>query len=73
MFIDLGDDELLGQIGDAVQEVLDILDNPEYPEELNNAIDDTLTALLDPELDPEEVEKTLSLTQTDLSSEGASS
>ena len=59
MFIEFGDSELLGQIGAAVQGVLDVLSNPDYPEELRTAIDNTLAALLDPELDPAEVEEAL--------------
>jgi len=59
MFIDFGDSELLGQIGAAVQEVLDLLNNPDYPEELATAIDNTLAARLDPDLDPAEVEAAL--------------
>jgi hypothetical protein len=59
MFIEFGDSELIGQIGAAVQEVLDVLNNPDYPEELATAIDNTLAALLDPELNPAEVEAAL--------------
>jgi len=55
MFVELGDAALLDQIGDAVQEILDLLNNPDYPAELTDAISN----LLDPTLTPEELEEAL--------------
>lgn len=43
----------LGEIQDAVNTVLDIISENDYSPELNEAIDDVLTALVDPEADPE--------------------
>ena len=42
------------EIQQAVQDVLEVVNgNPEYPEELNQAIDDVLTEVLDPAGEPE--------------------
>ncbi len=47
----------IDEIADVVEDVLEILDNPDYPEELQDGIDDVLTSLLDPMADPEDVEQ----------------
>lgn len=59
MFIEIVDLGLpIQEIQDAIQGVLEVLDNPEYAE-IQDAIDDVLAALADPELDPSEVEQAL--------------
>lgn len=59
MFIEIVDLGLpIQEIQEAIQSVLEVLDNPEYAE-ISDAIDDVLAALLDPELDPSEVEQAL--------------
>lgn len=59
MFIDIVDLGLpIQEIQDAIQGVLGVLDNPEY-EDIQGAIDDVLTTLIDPEATPEEIEEAL--------------
>jgi hypothetical protein len=59
MFIEIVDLGLpIQEIQEAIQSVLEVLDNPEYAE-ISDAIDDVLAALMDPELDPSEVEQAL--------------
>lgn len=59
MFIEIVDLGLpIQEIQEAIQSVLEVLDNPEYAE-ISDAIDDVLAALTDPELDPSEVEQAL--------------
>lgn len=54
MYITLNDTIPLQEIQDAVQDVLNTISgNPNYPPELNEAIDDLLAAVVDPEADPE--------------------
>lgn len=54
MYITLNDSIPLQDIQDAVQDVLNTISgNPNYPPELNAAIDDLLAAVVDPEADPE--------------------
>jgi len=54
MYITLNDAIPLQDIQDAVQDVLNIISgDPNYPPELNDAIDDLLAAVVDPEADPE--------------------
>ena len=59
MFIEIVDLGLpIQEIQEAIQSVLEVLDNPEYAE-ISDAIDNVLAALTDPELDPSEVEQAL--------------
>lgn len=59
MFIEIVDIGLpIQEIQDAIQDILEVLDNPEYAE-IQDAIDDVLAALADPELDPSDVEQAL--------------
>ncbi len=54
MYISLNETIPLAEIQGAVQDVLDqIADNPAYPPELNNAINDLLSEVQDPSGDPE--------------------
>ncbi len=54
IYVTLSETIPLQDIQDAVQEVLDtVANNPEYPAELNDAINDVLTEVLDPSGDPE--------------------
>ncbi|HOI84956.1 MAG TPA: hypothetical protein PLP48_02650 [Acholeplasmataceae bacterium] len=54
MYITLNDAIPLQDIQDAVQDVLNTISgDPNYPPELNEAIDDLLAAVVDPEADPE--------------------
>jgi hypothetical protein len=59
MYIQIvGTDLPLEEIQGAIQDVLGVLDNPEYAD-IQDDIDNVLDALLDPELDPEDVEEAL--------------
>ena len=59
MYIDIVDLGLpIQEIKDAIIGILDVLDNPEY-EDIQAAIDDVLTTLLDPEASPEDIEDAL--------------
>jgi hypothetical protein len=55
LYVSLNDSIPILEIQQAVQDVLyAIADNPNYPQELNDAINDVLDSLLDPEVDTEE-------------------
>lgn len=60
IYVSLSDSIPITQIQDAVQDVLDaIQNNPAYPPELTNAVTDVLASLTDPEADPQQAIETL--------------
>lgn len=55
IFVSLSESIPIAQIQDAVQDVLDaIQNNPAYPPELTDAVSDVLASLTDPEADPQQ-------------------
>jgi len=54
LYVELNDTISLGDIQDAVSDVLDaVVDNPAYSPELNTALNDVIDSLADPLADPE--------------------
>ncbi len=54
LYVELNDTIALGDIQDAVSDVLDaVVDNPDYSPELNDALNDVIDSLTDPLADPE--------------------
>lgn len=54
LYVELNSTLDLGDIQDVVTEVFDaIVDNPEYPDELNTALNDVIDSLTDPLADPQ--------------------
>ncbi len=55
MYVELSDQIPLGDIQDAIEDVLTgISDNPDIPAEIDTAVDDVLNSLTDPSGDPEQ-------------------
>jgi hypothetical protein len=71
LYVSLGEnDTLIAEIQEAIQEALDIISNLDYDnEDLNQAIDDLVGSLLDPEADPEAAVENLLAVMQDLTDE----
>jgi hypothetical protein len=70
MYVELSDQIPLGDIQDAIEDVLTgISDNPDIPAEIDTAVDDVLNSLTDPSGDPEQAVEDFMETFEDLDEE----
>ncbi len=54
LYVELNDTIALGDIQDAVSDILDVVGANDYSPELNDALDDVIDSLIDPLADPEQ-------------------